>query len=102
MGEGGGRKRSEELEKKDRQKQGHKKRGPLGSWLLGGTEEGHLWPPEGAPDERRRREEEENIEQVTWGNTRPPSECSLMYNTVTSHSGRKASISCFYLLSFNA
>lgn len=58
------RKRSEEAKKKDRQKQGHKKRGPLGSLLLGGTEEGHLWPPEGAPAEKGRegKRREENID----------------------------------------
>lgn len=51
------RERSEEARKKDRQKRRHKKRGPLGCVLLGETEEGHLWPPKGAPANRKRREE---------------------------------------------
>lgn len=93
------RKRSEEARKKDRQKQGHKKRGPLGCSLLGETEEGHRRPPKGAPssrqeekrEERRekrregqRREEKsreekrrENIDQVTWGYTHHVQQCYI-------------------------
>lgn len=40
------------VRKTDRKK-GDKKRGPLGCWLLGESEEGHLWPPKGAPAKRR-------------------------------------------------
>lgn len=43
-----------------------KERGPLGYSLLGETEEGHLWPPKGAPtnpteEEKREERREENM-----------------------------------------
>ena len=93
----------EEARKKDRQKQGHKKRGPLGcSPLGGGLKKVTSGPPEGAParqgrekkkEKSREKRGREDIDQVTWGYTHPASVCALMYNTVTSLGGSRASVS---------
>ena len=69
---GGGRSEEEEEEarKKDRQKQGHKKRGPLGcSPLGGGLKKVTSGPPEGAParqgrEKKKRRAERREAEKI--------------------------------------
>lgn len=64
------RKINKEARKKYRQKQGHKKRGPLGPLKEP--------QPTGRGEERRREEKEK-----TRSHRATPSVCSLMYNTLT-------------------